>query len=1683
MKKFLLSFIILCSLHAVSQEYYNEWIDYSKTYYKFKVGANGLYRISQSTLAAAGLGSASAEDFQLWRNGTEVPIFTSVATGTLSASDYIEFWGMMNDGKPDKNLYRNPSFQITDKWSLETDTASFFLTVNPGSMNLRFISTANTAATTGLPVEPYFMYRNSTFFKDQMNGGYAVNVGAYMYSSSYDRGEGWTSSNIGTNATLSTSLSGLFAYTGAAPAPVFNIAVSGTATNQRRYRVKINGDSVLGNQSNYFNITKDTTTFPLSLITSGTANVEVANITSVANDRLVIHNFEITYARQFNFGGAANFEFILPASGTGKHLQISGFNNGGIAPVLYDLTNNKRYVGDISTAGMVKFVVEPSSTEVNYVLVSEAASNIKTVNSFQARTFMNYGVDTNQGDYIIISNPLLTAGPAGVNPVEEYRSYRSSVNGGSYGAMTVMIEDITDQFGFGIKKNPIAIRNFLQFARDNFNIRPKFVLLIGKGIDYTSQRLNQSNPDVDRLNLVPSFGSPSSDVMLSSDPGSSLPQIPIGRLSVVYPQEIIDYLNKVKQFELAQQTPSPLLVDKAWMKNIVHVVGASEPALQNTLYGYMSIYKQIIQDTFYGGKVTTFAKNSSNPVDQINSDELDRLFTEGISLLTYFGHSGSSSLEFNLNNPDQYNNTGKYPVFIALGCNAGNFYGFNTARFTVKETLSESFVLAPNKGSIAFIASSHFGIPDYLHLYNQKFYESASVKNYGKGLGEISASAIADIFAYTTEEDFYARATCEETSIHGDPAVKMNPHEKPDYAVEPQNIRVSPAIISVADNRFNVFVKSINIGKAINTNIARQITREYPNGVSEVVYRDTIPGIRYADSLSVNIPIDALRDKGTNRITFTIDADNDVDELFESNNSVTKEFVIYENELRPVFPYNFAIVNKQNIKFYASTANPFATTQTYRFEMDTTEKFNSPLLQFATKTSAGGVIEFASPMTFTDSTVYYWRVSPISPTGGYNWNNSSFIYLPASDPGFNQSHFYQHLKSATVTMHMDSTTRSWKFNDKMHNIFVRNGVFPTAASTASDLSVALDGDPYIRSVCGVSNIIVHVIDPVTFKPWKNNPFPQPGLYGSQPICGNTRIYNFQFSIMDTGSRRRLMQFLDYIPSGYYVVIRNTSGTDPLSNTYASEWKADTNYFGSGNSIYHRMYNQGFTGIDSFNQPRAFIFTYKKDNPQSLTPKFTFSSGILDRITLSSDVFTPDSSGSIISPVFGPAKAWKKLIWKGTSSESPSTDITRVSLLGVKINGAVDTLNTFDNLLANEFDISAVNPLIYPYLQLKVFALDTTHYTPYQLQYWRITYVPKPEGAVAPNILFTMKDTFELGEPMDFKLAFQNISEVGFDSIKIRITITDRNNVNHVTTYKSRPLSAGDTIVVRLPIDNSSLMGMNSMLVDINPDNDQPELHHFNNFIFKNFLVLGDTLNPYLDVTFDNMHIVNGDIVSAKPDILIRLKDDARFRLLDDTSLVTVQVLDPDGNLTTYPFSAADILQFIPAQPGSSDGNTASIRFRPSFEKDGHYELIIKARDKSNNQAGQIAYRIGFEVITKPMISNMLNYPNPFTSSTAFVFTITGSQVPQNIKIQILTVTGKIVREITKAELGQLRVGRNITEFKWDGTDQYGRQLANGVYLYRLVTNLNGKSLDKYTSEGEKTDKFFNKGYGKMYLMR
>jgi hypothetical protein len=420
------------------------------------------------------------------------------------------------------------------------------------------------------------------------------------------------------------------------------------------------------------------------------------------------------------------------------------------------------------------------------------------------------------------------------------------------------------------------------------------------------------------------------------------------------------------------------------------------------------------------------------------------------------------------------------------------------------------------------------------------------------------------------------------------------------------------------------------------------------------------------------------------------------------------------------------------------------------------------------------------------------------------------------------------------------------------------------------------------------------------------------------------------------------------------------------------------------------------------------------------------------------------------------------------------------LIGRERSGLEMSLAT---LTGADTSLSFVDASRFPYLRLRMRSIDSLGFTPAQLRSWRLAADPVPEGAMAPDIRFSMPDSLEPGQPFDFNIGFRNIGPTAFDSLRLYMTITGADNmIREVTLPKTRPLPAGDTLHISGRADTKGLSGTASVYLHVNPGPEQPEQFQFNNFLYRKVKVGADGLNPLLDVTFDGAHIMDGDIVSSRPHISIRMKDDSRFLLLDDTALLKVQIRYPDGQMRVFRVDG-DTMKFSPAASAPNADNTAMIDLHAAFRQDGEYELIVNGRDRSGNMAARTDLRVRFTVMNQAAISDLLNYPNPFTTSTSFVFTLTGQQPPRDLRIQILTVTGRIVREIRREELGPIRIGRNITEFKWDGTDQFGQALANGVYLYRVIATQDGQPMERWKPEGDPTGSFFRNGYGKMYLMR
>ncbi|HEX8334927.1 MAG TPA: C25 family cysteine peptidase, partial [Segetibacter sp.] len=556
----------------------------------------------------------------------------------------------------------------------------------------------------------------------------------YVWSSSYDVGEMWSSRDINNVTPIDTFFTNL-SLASNGPAASFAISVAGSAFNNRNFKVEVNGSSVVDttiNSLDAFVTNRSITRSTLALNNNST--VRISSLSSISTDRFVAGFVELTYPRNFNFGGQSNFVFTMPASSTNKFVEITNFNAGSTAPVLYDLTNNRRYVAEVS-GGVIKIVLQPSSTTTNLVLVSQETTNATLVSTFIQRNFVNYTLTGNQGDYLIISHSSLQTTHNGADQVDQYRAYRASAAGGSFNAKIYDIDQIVDQYAFGIKKHPLSVKNFLKSTRNKFSVAPKFVLLLGKGLTYVDYRENQLSPRVDQLNLIPTWGWPASDVLLASDNMDPLVTTPIGRLSVIAPAEIFDYLNKVKQYEQAQANTNQTIENKSWMKNVVHVAGGNDPNLDLRLTQYFNGYENIIEDTLFGGNVTNFNRLVTGPVTPVVNAQMEQAFQKGISIIMYFGHSAATSFDYNLNTPQEYNNTGKYPMFIVNGCNAGDLFSFDTSRFSTLENLSEMWVLAKDKGSIGFIASTHFGVENYLNDISTGLYRSIGVTGYGKSIG------------------------------------------------------------------------------------------------------------------------------------------------------------------------------------------------------------------------------------------------------------------------------------------------------------------------------------------------------------------------------------------------------------------------------------------------------------------------------------------------------------------------------------------------------------------------------------------------------------------------------------------------------------------------------------------------------------------------------------------------------------------------------------------------------------------------------------------------------------------------------------------------------------------------------------------------------------------------------------
>ncbi len=201
----------------------------------------------------------------------------------------------------------------------------------------------------------------------------------------------------------------------------------------------------------------------------------------------------------------------------------------------------------------------------------------------------------------------------------------------------------------------------------------------------------------------------------------------------------------------------------------------------------------------------------------------------------------------------------------------------------------------------------------------------------------------------------------------------------------------------------------------------------------------------------------------------------------------------------------------------------------------------------------------------------------------------------------------------------------------------------------------------------------------------------------------------------------------------------------------------------------------------------------------------------------------------------------------------------------------------------------------------------------------------------------------------------------------------------------------------------------------------------------------DNEGPLVEVFMNDSTFVFGGTTNANPTLFILLSDDNGINV-SGTSIGhdLTAVLDNNTQNTFL------LNEFYEA--AKDDYRRGLVRFPLSDLTPGVHEIKVKAWDVFNNSAeGTTEFLVSDAA--DAALERVLNYPNPFTTSTQFQFShnLSAGQLME-VQVRIFTVSGRLIKTIDADVVSD---GNRVSDINWDGKDEYGGDLARGTYLYKV----------------------------------
>lgn len=949
-------------------------------------------------------------------------------------------------------------------------------------------------------------------------------------------------------------------------------------------------------------------------------------------------------------------------------------------------------------------------------------------------------------------------------------------------------------------------------------------------------------------------------------------------------------------------------------------------------------------------------------------------------------------------------------------------------------------------------------------FYETAYGDSTQIK---RGIGDIQ-KATALIYMEQNYESIPNVSQVQQMFLLGDPAVKLFGARKPDYAIADTELYTSafdgnPITAQTDSFALNIIVKNYGIAKGDTLHV--RVTRTF-NDNSTKVYDTLFAPVLYADTLLFVVRKEPGKIDGSNTFQVEIDPTKRLNELTHANNIATLGVNVPINGTRNLFPFDHSIVHTTAVDLRFQATDIFSGEREFILEVDTLQTFDSPFKkEFAPHGNV--LVKEPLPLLNQDSLVYYWRTKLANPKAGESeeWTWSSFVYIKDGPDGWAQMHFNQYLKNEAEGLIRDTGARELRFEETKTSVAIST---IGGANPANNLAVSikLNGAEYQlkfssvteRVPCRKNTINIIAFDKTTTVPYPaiDFGFSDPRTCGKEPqVIGSFATSELEIANYGIGD------YIDKIKTGDSVVVFSIG---------------DAGYASWSPAVKSKLTILGISTaqINSLQAGEPVVIFGKKKSVagSAIVHTTTESPANQQTLTATGTITGRYTFGNMKSALIGPAAEWKSLVHHVTKSE-PS-DVATVSVYGITLKGKEELL--FDNVQTT-ISLSTVDATTYPYLKLLYHAEDAVTLTAPQLNKWLVAYTPVAEGLLIFNGTATRVDLVE-GEKWDGSFGFVNISDRSFtDSLLVQQEFFNQTTRSTwAASYRIKAPEPSDTTRFTAAFDSFNKSGYNSLNVSVNP-RVLPEQYYENNSVtMPNYLyVQPDVFAPVLQVTIDGRQVRDGDYVSPTPAILIKLWDENKFIHKTDTANMKMFLRYP-CSLETCPFKQIYFSQSTVVWKPATDSTDFNVILKPSKLPEGNYTLRIEGADARNNAAAAEPYELSFIVDYESSFVFNAPHPNPSHGDVTFSFILSGESAPDHLSIEVFSVDGKLVRELTKENA--FFVGTN--EIVWDGRNSQGEPLPNGLYVYKLTVQKDGEVVTPTTTAG---GHYLRNGYGKIVIVR